>query len=476
MRAATLSAVPSRDRAPGACASSRRGPAATLLAAVLVACSPPPTASPGDVSASGDPGVGSAGQAPKAEPEPAPPGGRLDAETARAETSRILAEVAQARNLEVTGSVQVNVIDRAGIRSFAKDSMYEHTTPDELRMFGRIQMSFGVIPAGSDPERILLDLLEDGVLGLYDPKSKTLHIGDFVSKGMLSMVVGHEIAHGLQDMHFDLEKHQLPIKHDSDAETARRFLIEGEAQAAYLSWVSGEGGLVAIEDSVLDAMGNQTLDLASTVSPHPVLARSLQLPYADGTATVARLVRKKGWTAIDELYRDLPETSEQMLHIDKLLAREPAVAVALDGDAIARSVPGVEQVWHDTLGEAELLAMVADVAPSLSARKVAAGWGGDKYVVFDRKADPLEVPLVVLAVAWDTQADAREFAETFGEYLDVHVPSPHFIDRRKDVVIVGVGVPESAKPAAVQAAAWQAVRVGKAAAASPASEKGGSGA
>ena len=474
MGAATLSAVPSRDRAPRARAR-HRGPAATLLAAALTACSPPPTASPDSATPPGGvAGPSGAAGAPggTAERDPPPPGGRLDPGTARAETDRILAEVAQARNLDVTGAVQVKVIDRAGIRSFAKDSMYEHTTPDELRMFGRIQMSFGVIPAGSDPERILLDLLEDGVLGLYDPKTKTLHIGDFVSKGMLSMVVGHEIAHGLQDMHFDLEKHQEPIKHDSDAETARRFLIEGEAQAAYLSWVSGEGGLAAIEDSVLDAMGNQTLDLASTVSPHPVLARSLQLPYADGTATVARLVRKKGWTAIDALYRDLPTTSEQMLHIDKLIAREPAIGVALDGQAIAASVPGLSEVWHDTLGEAELLAMVADVAPSLTARKVASGWGGDRFVVLDRKDAPLSVPLVVLAIAWDTAADAREFADTFAEYLEMHVPSPHFIDRRKDVVLVGVGVPEASRVAAVQAAAWSAVTVGKAAARSAKKDPG----
>jgi hypothetical protein len=464
MGAATLSAVPSRDRAPWACAR-HPGPAATLLAAALTACSPPPTASPDTATPGGAVGSDVADRAPRAEPDRPPPGGRLDPDTARAETDRILAEVAQARNLDVTGSVHVKVIDRAGIRSFAKDSMYEHTTPDELRMFGRIQMSFGVIPAGSDPERILLDLLEDGVLGLYDPKTKTLHIGDFVSKGMLSMVVGHEIAHGLQDMHFDLNKHQEPIKHDSDAETARRFLIEGEAQAAYLSWVSGEGGLAAIEDSVLDAMGNQTLDLASTVSPHPVLARSLQLPYADGTATVARLVRKKGWAAIDALYLDLPTTSEQMLHIDKLLTREPAIAVAIDGGAIAAALPGLHEVWHDTLGEAELLAMVADVAPSLTARKIAGGWGGDRYVVLDSKSKPLEVPLVVLAIAWDSAADAREFAEAFAEYLDVHVPSPHFIDRKKDVVLVGVGVPEASRVASVKTAAWAAVTVGKAAAA-----------
>ena len=132
--------------------------------------------------------------------------------------------------------------------------------------------------------------------------------------------VGHEIAHGLQDMYFDLAKLQEPILHRSDAESARRFLIEGEAQAAYLTWVSGEGGVASIDDGVLDAMGNQVLQLAGLASPFPVLARSLQMPYADGTATVLRLVQRKGWGAIDDLYRALPESTEQTTRSESVIA------------------------------------------------------------------------------------------------------------------------------------------------------------
>ncbi|MFO0633278.1 MAG: hypothetical protein U0168_10535 [Nannocystaceae bacterium] len=80
----------------------------------------------------------------------------------------------------MTREVTVDVIDKAGIREFAKASLYEFTTPDELAMHGRIEASLGVVPPGSDPEAVILDLLEQGVLGLYDPKRKTLFIGDFV--------------------------------------------------------------------------------------------------------------------------------------------------------------------------------------------------------------------------------------------------------------------------------------------------------
>ncbi|MEM6991678.1 MAG: hypothetical protein AAF721_14320 [Myxococcota bacterium] len=371
--------------------------------------------------------------------------------------------MATARNLEVTGSVKVDVMDKQAIRAFAKTSMYEETTPEEMALMGRLEASFGKLPVGSDAEQIYLDLLEEGVLGLYDPKRKTLFIGDFVSKGMLSMVVGHEIAHGLQDMHFNLKKHQEPMRHFSDQETARRFLIEGGAQTAYYAWVSGEDGLDAIEDRVLNAAANQTLDLAHVASPYPSLARSLQMPYTDGTATVTRLVKQKGWKAIDALYDDLPDTSEQMLHLDKLLADEQARPVDIDSAELAKTLPGMTQVWHDQIGEADLLAMIADVETSLIARKACAGWGGDYFVAFDRDKEPLATPVVVGAIAWDTVEDAEEAETAWARYLRKVPKGKSFIDRKGDTFVFGLSIPADVPSDDVRKAAWRSVSVGKAA-------------
>ncbi|MBC8068852.1 MAG: hypothetical protein IAG13_11010, partial [Deltaproteobacteria bacterium] len=407
---------------------------------------------------------GAEGQHAPAAPGPAA-ADRLDPAVARAESQRILAEVAKARNLAVKSEVTVDVIDKAGIRAFAKASMYEHTTVAELRMLGRIEASLGVLPLGSDPEQVILDLLEQGVLGLYDPKKKTLFIGDFVSSSMLSMVVGHEIAHGLQDMYFDLDKLQEPMLHQSDAESARRFLIEGEAQAAYLAWVSGERGVAALEEPVLDALGDQALELAGLASPYPILARSLQMPYADGTATVARMVKRGGWAAIDALYDKLPETTEQMLHIDKLVAREPAIPAKMDSgslDALAAKA-GLALVWHDNLGEAALLAMLAESGDARPARRAAAGWGGDHFVAFDRKDAAIDGPPTMLAAVtvWDSKEDAIEFEAAFRVYLAEHAAAGHVIDRKDRRVVFATGVPAQIGADALRTALWRGAHVGK---------------
>jgi hypothetical protein len=385
----------------------------------------------------------------------------LDPQTVRDEAQRILTEIAKARDLALRSEVKVDVIDKAGIRKFAKESMYEHTTPAELKLLGRIESSLGVIPPGADPEQVFLDLLEQGVLGLYDPKRKTLFVGDFVSKAMLSMVVGHEIAHGLQDMHFDLKKLQEPIRHESDAESARRFLVEGEAQAAYLAWVSGESGVAALTDPVLDALGDQALELAGYASPYPILARSLQMPYADGTATVVRLVQRKGWGAIDDLYQSLPQTTEQMLHLDKLLAREPRLPAKMDEHAIAKLADqaGLAFVWHDDIGEAGLLAMLAEGGDAGPARKAAAGWGGDHFVAFDGK-DPAasSSPLVAAVTVWDTEADAKEFEAAFAVYLAEHAAGGHVIDRRDRRVVFATGIPNEIGKEPLRQALWRGAK------------------
>ena len=424
-----------------------------MMAAAMGACAGAPAAGPA-APASAPTTAGSTVAATG--PRPAPDG--LDQARADVLTRQIMEAVARARALPITGEVKVAVMRRPEIRAFARDSMYEHHTKEQLRLFTRLEASMGVLPLGADGEAILLDMLETGVMGLYEPTQKTLYIGTYVTDTQLDMVVGHEIVHGLQDMHFGLKRLQAPIQGDSDAESARTYLVEGDAQAAYLAWVSGAAGLASISDAVFLATGDQALDLADLVD-HPVLARSLQLPYADGAATIAAVVRERGWAAVDALYRDLPTTTEQMLHPAKLLAREAPAAIAVRPDALAGPL-GRRAVWEDNLGEASLLAMLADVESSTTARAAAAGWGGDRFVAFDR--DPAELaPVIVGLVAWDSEADAAEFEPVFHAYLEKAMPGAFHLERRRDQVVFATQVRDAATRKAVATHAWSAFTVAR---------------
>jgi hypothetical protein len=68
-------------------------------------------------------------------------------------------------------------------------------------------------------------------------------------------------------------------------------------------------------------------------------------------------------------------------------------------------------VWQDTLGEASILCMLADVASTAEARAAAAGWGGDRYALL---ASPDGHDVVLWRSVWDTTAAADRFAAAAG--------------------------------------------------------------
>lgn len=380
---------------------------------------------------------------------------------------RIIEEVAASRGLPVEGEFGVELISKTGVREFVKQVMYEEMSVEEIQITGRVQAALGVVPVGSDGEQVLLDLLEFGVLGIYDPKRKVLLIGDFVERTALGMVVGHEGAHGLQDMHFDLEALNHMNKGRSDLDTARTFLIEGDAQAAYLAWMTGSEGIGSIGDDLLDTQADMVLQIQDGMGiPYPTLARMLQMPYTDGTRSVIQLVRSEGWETIDALYEELPTTTEQMLHPDKLLAREPAREVKIEPQPLLELAADHEVVWEDELGEASLVAMLADVAPPHVARAAAAGWGGDRYLALERETAPAAAPLLVGMIAWDSKAEARQFEPVFRDYLQKHKPDDHLLVRKGDKVlyathtqVLASGEAQTQPEAQLSKAAWKAFTV-----------------
>lgn len=423
------------------------------IALAVAACSAPSagvTEPTGPVEATGP--AKTSGHA--AESEPAGTRG-IDEARAKEEAARILDAVAKARNLEATSAVEVTVTNKADIRAFAIENMHEYITPEEMDLQGRISARLGVIAPDASLEQVLLNILDAGVLGFYDPKKKTLFIGDFISTNLLSQTVGHEIVHALQDMHFGLDQRMKPTPHRADLDSAETFLIEGGANAAYFAWVTGEDGLQAIDDAVLEASINQSLELVSIMSESPVIARGLHLPYTAGAATVVRMVVQDGWKSVDALYDDPPTTTEQMMHVEKLRSREPARGIRFDHDAVAKAFDK-PVVWHDEFGEAQWLALLADVESASVARRSAAGWGGDTLVALEHEGGEMSV---ALAVVMDDRSDADELEASLRKYADERIEGSTLLIRKRDTVVFASGIPKTADRKALTTALWSALTV-----------------
>jgi hypothetical protein len=212
-------------------------------------------------------------------------------------------------------------------------------------------------------------------------------------------------------------------------------------------------------------MANNVLAMASEVSEYGILIRMLQMPYTDGTATVLEAVGVRGWGLVDELYARHPASSEQMLHVDKLLKDERPRPISFDDTKLTGVFPGHTKVWEDELGEAFLLAALAEIESPSDAREAAAGWDGDRYVALDLSSGPAQAPVIVGMVAWDSTDDAKDFEASFERYLTKQLTTPFQLDRRGDRVLYALQLPDDLSVSVREL--WRSVDSGKRPAGTP---------
>jgi hypothetical protein len=106
--------------------------------------------------------------------------------------------------------------------------------------------------------------------------------------------------------------------------------------------------------------------------------------------------------------RTVPQTTEQLLHVDKFLERERALAVRLPVEA-----GGARLALSETFGELDvryLLQAFGVTSPAMTAE----GWGGGKLALYGGVA--------VLILRWDTPEDAAEWQASVPRYVAAAFP------------------------------------------------------
>ncbi len=143
-----------------------------------------------------------------------------------------------------------------------------------------------------------------------------------------------------------------------------------------------------------------------------VLRETMLFPYLQGTSFVTQVYKRGGWEAVTAAYKNLPQSTEQVLHAEKFHAGEAPQKVALR-DISASLGKGWKMADHDVEGEWGFYLLLDEFLQSSDASKRAAeGWGGDRYALF---LGPNRASDVVVAhkTVWDTEPDAREFFDAY---------------------------------------------------------------
>jgi len=313
-------------------------------------------------------------------------------------------QVRALRGLPAPSLAPPAVITRAQLAAELR-SRFDHDYPPARRAADDVMFrALGLLTASQDIGELQLRLLSGQVIGFYDDETKRMTlVSDSGIGPEVRVTYAHEYTHALQDHAFRLASLQLDAAGEDDRDLARLALVEGDATALMFQWA-----LDHLTQQELFALG-QAAQPDMTDIPAWMIDE-LQFPYTAGQEFVTRLEGSGGSAAVDAVFRAPPASTEQILHVDKFQSREAPVSVSAPA-LITALGSGWRGMPADTLGEAMIGYWLQALGVGDSAaHQAAAGWGGDRLVAASGPGGSLAV---AWRIAWDTPADAMQFAAAY---------------------------------------------------------------
>lgn len=291
-------------------------------------------------------------------------------------------------------------------------SIFQEDYPqEESKVEQEVCVLLDLIGEDQDLYTILLDVYSEQVIGFYDDESKELYIVSEEERlsSLTKLIIAHEYTHALQDQHFDLSSLPLEVEDNSDLSLAALCLVEGDAtlvQQHYMQYL-----FETLSQSEQDTLIKELNELETKqfeAAPEFIKA-NLLFPYLAGGAFVNHLVSTIGWEAVDQAYSDPPQSTEQILHLEKYLERDEPQAIIMPDLESALGV-GWAKIDTDVLGELGMMIYLATFTAPLTAAAAAEGWDGDRYVYLKNLEGE---KLLVLCSTWDSVGDAKEFFNAY---------------------------------------------------------------
>lgn len=321
-------------------------------------------------------------EAPTASVQHAPlPDGPAQAEEDK-RIAAMLKKVSAVRGLPALRSVPGVVLERSALVAEVRKKADTEYPKSAIERDAKMMELLGFANAPFDYLAELSRLLEAQLDGFYEPKTGTMYVAADLDGDAASLALSHELVHALQDQHYDLKPRGGYHPGQSDEMMAGSMMAEGDATSTML-------------DVSLKAQGQTALDLPATLFTNllsnamsfgdaakaPRFLRStLVFPYVEGTLFVNELRRRGGFPKVDEAWRNLPKTTEQVLHVEKWTAHEPALAVPYPTAQALGA--GYTKVDEDTAGEGGMRITLEEWTGPGDAKVAAADWGGDRSGVY----------------------------------------------------------------------------------------------
>jgi hypothetical protein len=348
--------------------------------------------------------------------------------------ARSMARVEQVRELEFEETVPVTVINRSTYREqYAGESDYT----DEFVTFDNAKFE-ALFLIGEDRNALSVQNANRGsnVLGFYSPANDSIVLVSSSETPTLNdeFTLAHELVHAVQDQRYNLSSYVRPTR---EVYNAQNGLIEGDAnyvQDRYQRACEADWECLSVPSENGSSGGG---DL------HFGVYFLNFFPYSDGPGFVDYHYDRSGWEAVNEIYTDMPASSEHVINPE--LYGEPVPNVTLkDSNSgewervrVGPQRPGHVRPSYASFGQSGVASMFAyTMYDEYNRSRViepneflnvdedgnvngtdplnydiayADGWSGDRLHVYDTDDETA----YVWRLDWDSPEEAAEFAEGY---------------------------------------------------------------
>jgi hypothetical protein len=221
----------------------------------------------------------------------------------------------------------------------------------------------------------------------YDPAARRLLLRRTPTAQRARVV--NELVRALVDQNFNLRRIAGLRVRDRDRALAAKSIVDGTAALA--------SGVNA--SPIKGTPFERFMQLEAGLGPGKALAKELR--YLGGSAALASALRL------------FPQTTEQLLHIDKFLERERALPVRLP-----TRIGSWKLSASETFGELDVRSLLRafDVPDAVA---VAEGWGGGRVGLY---VSPTGETTAAVALQWDTVEDAAAWRDAVTRYVGAAFP------------------------------------------------------
>jgi hypothetical protein len=325
--------------------------------------------------------------------------------------------VEQAVGLKFRSPPRVEVRSREQVRAYVLKQLADTSTMRAVAGQSAAYKLLGMIPDTLDLPGLMTRLLEEQIVGFYDPETKVLYIVQGSPRESARLIVTHELVHALQDQYVNLDSIQK-LTGDNDRQTAAQAVFEGQAVYEQIHAMLGPGniavGLPAGWERVRESIRNNQAAMPVYSSAPMVVQETLIFPYLSGAEFVKNFrAREPGRVP----FMDLPASTAQILNPNEFFGKrvQPTpVSFA--------PVAGVVPKYENNLGEFETRLFLYQHLNNIDdAARAAAGWSGDRYMVFDTPRGSA----IVWASVWLTAGQGADFYAALQRVIEARDPARH---------------------------------------------------